>query len=100
MVFDNCLLVCFEENRLCFYLEFYLSQGMLYITEKETTTHSSVLAWEIPWTEDPGGLQSMGLNTTERLNSNNNVLYYSALYYIIYLIKIIHEKKTEANCKD
>ena len=24
-------------------------------------THSSVLAWEIPWTEEPGGLQSMGL---------------------------------------
>ena len=24
-------------------------------------THSSILAWEIPWTEEPGGLQSMGL---------------------------------------
>ena len=33
-------------------------------------THSSVLAWKIPWTEEPGGLQSMvhkGLDTTERL---------------------------------
>ena len=28
--------------------------------EKEMTTHSSVLAWRIPWTEQPGGLQSMG----------------------------------------
>ena len=28
--------------------------------EKEMTTHSSVLAWEIPWTEATGGLQSMG----------------------------------------
>ena len=28
--------------------------------EKETATHSSVLAWEIPWTEESGGLQSMG----------------------------------------
>ena len=28
--------------------------------EKEVTTHSSILAWKIPWTEDPGGLQSMG----------------------------------------
>ena len=28
--------------------------------EKETATHSSFLAWEIPWTEEPGGLQSMG----------------------------------------
>ena len=29
--------------------------------EKEMATHSSILAWEIPWTEDPGELQSMGL---------------------------------------
>ena len=28
--------------------------------EKEMATHSSVLAWEIPWSEEPGGLQSMG----------------------------------------
>ena len=27
--------------------------------EKEMETHSSILAWEIPWTEEPGGLQSM-----------------------------------------
>ena len=29
--------------------------------EEERATHSSILAWEIPWTEEPGGLQSMGL---------------------------------------
>ena len=29
--------------------------------EKEMTTHSSILAQEIPWTEEPGGLQCMGL---------------------------------------
>ena len=29
--------------------------------EKQIATHSSVLAWRIPWTEEPGGLQSMGL---------------------------------------
>ena len=28
--------------------------------EKELATHSSMLAWEIPWAEEPGGLQSMG----------------------------------------
>ena len=28
--------------------------------KKEMATHSSILAWEIPWTEEPGGLQSMG----------------------------------------
>ena len=29
--------------------------------EEETATHSSILAWKIPWTEEPGGLQSMRL---------------------------------------
>ena len=29
--------------------------------EYEITTHFSILAWRIPWTEEPGGLQSMGL---------------------------------------
>ena len=29
--------------------------------EKETATHSSILAWRIPWTEEPDGQQSMGL---------------------------------------
>ena len=29
--------------------------------EKKMATHSSILAWEIPWTEEPGRLQSMGL---------------------------------------
>ena len=29
--------------------------------EKEMATHSSILAWEIPWTEEPGGLQSIAL---------------------------------------
>ena len=43
--------------------------------EKEMVTHSSILAWEVPWTEDAGGLQSMEtqeLDTTERLNNKNN----------------------------
>ena len=40
--------------------------------EKEMATHSSILAWRIPWTEKPGGLRSMGVeksltDKTERL---------------------------------
>ena len=31
------------------------------LLKKELATHSSILAWEIPWTEEYGGLQSMGL---------------------------------------
>ena len=34
--------------------------------EKEMATHSSVPAWEIPWTEEPGGLQSMGSQESDR----------------------------------
>ena len=30
------------------------------LEEEEMATHSSILAWRIPWTEEPGGLQSMG----------------------------------------
>ena len=35
--------------------------------EKEMATHSSILAWRIPWTEKPGGLQSMG---SQRVRQN------------------------------
>ena len=45
--------------------------------EKEIATHSSILAWEIPWTEEPGGLQSMGSqesDMTKQLNNSNNKL--------------------------
>ena len=34
----------------------------IHLLEKEMTTHSSILAWKSPWTEEPGGLQSMGLH--------------------------------------
>ena len=34
--------------------------------EKGMATHSSILAWRIPWTEEPGGLQSMGLQRVRR----------------------------------
>ena len=36
------------------------SLGWEYPLEKEMATHSSILAWKISWTEEPGGLQSMG----------------------------------------
>ena len=38
--------------------------------EKEMATHSSVLAWEIPRTEEPGRLQSMGLQKSQTRLSN------------------------------
>ena len=44
--------------------------------EKEMTTHSSIPAWEIPWTEEPGGLEGCKeMDMTEQLN--NIVLLYT-----------------------
>ena len=37
-----------------------LSLGQEDPLEEEMASHSSILAWEIPWTEEPGGLYSMG----------------------------------------
>ena len=42
-----------------------LIPGLGRFPEKEMATHSSILVWEIPWTEEPGGLQSMGLQESD-----------------------------------
>ena len=39
--------------------------------EKEMATHSSILAWKIPWTEEPGGLQSRAAKSQTRLKQLN-----------------------------
>ena len=48
--------------------------------KKQIVTYSSILAWEIPWTEEPGGLQYMGLqkelDTTQQVNNNNTFINY------------------------
>ena len=69
-----------------------LSLGREDPLEKEMATHSGILAWRIPWTEEPGGLQStgsLGVGQTERLpflfplscigERNGNPLQYSCL---------------------
>jgi len=40
-----------------------LIPGLEYPLEKEMATHTSILAWKIPWTEEPGRLQSIGSQT-------------------------------------
>ena len=44
------------------------SLGREDLLEKEMETHSSILAWGIPWTEEPGRLQSMGSQSWTRLS--------------------------------
>ena len=53
--------------------------------EKEMATHSNILAWEIPWTEEPGGLQSIGwqksqtqLSDKQQQSSLHNAAFVSA----------------------
>ena len=44
---------------------YFQSLGQENPLEKEIATHSSILAWRIPWTEEPDGLQSMGLQKSQ-----------------------------------
>ena len=41
--------------------------------EKGTATHSSILAWRIPWTEEPGGLQSRGHKELDMTKTSHSV---------------------------
>ena len=43
------------------------SLGQEDLLEEEMATHCSILAWIIPWTEEPGGLQSIGLQRVEEV---------------------------------
>ena len=58
---------------------FRLSLGWEDPLEMGMATHSSILAWRISWTEEPGGLQSMGhkeSDTTKRLGSSSSITFY------------------------
>ena len=49
------------------------------VTEKAMTPHSSTLAWKIPWTEEPGRLQSMGSLSQTRLSDFTFTFHFHAL---------------------
>ena len=56
---------------------FFLIRTKYKVLEKEMATHSSILAWSIPWTEEPGRLQSMGSqqsDTTEWLTCTQSLV--------------------------
>ena len=44
--------------------------------EEDLETHSTILAWRIPWTEEPGGLQSQRVGHTERLSMHAHKYLY------------------------
>ena len=59
--------------------------------EKEMATHSSTLAWKIPWIEKPGRLQSMGSQSQTRLSNftfNHVQIFFQGLLSINFLITV------------
>ena len=48
--------------------------------EEEMATHSSILAWRIPWMEEPGGLQSMGLQRVRQDQEQFSVNFFHGAY--------------------
>ena len=66
------------------------SLGQEYPLEEEMATHSSILAWKIPWTEEPGGLQSMGVTKNQTQMSEraqDNLLYKNTFIFTCFCIK-------------
>ena len=50
--------------------------------EEEMATHSSILAWRIPWTEEPGGLQSMGSQRVENDLVSKHTCWYTEIQLV------------------
>ena len=55
--------------------------------EEGTATHSSMLAWKIPWTEEPGGLQSMGVTEGQTQLSTHTCCYGERLQGFLSMIR-------------
>ena len=68
--------------------------------KKEMATHSSILAWKIPSTEEPGGLQSMGSqkeSDTERLNNSNNKVPFNCKDFSYPVLFFFRELSKQSN---
>ena len=59
-----------------------LTLGQEHPLERELATHSSILVWEISWTEEPVGLQSMG---HALVTKQQHVLHYVCVYHIFFV---------------
>ena len=66
VIFKMCLVAQTVKNLPAMWETWVLSLGQEDPLEKEMATHSSMLAWKIPWTEEPVGYKSMGLQRVRR----------------------------------
>ena len=85
------------ENKIYIYITRYTHTYILYIIyyiyiylEKETATHSSVLAWKIPGRAEPGGLPSMGSHRVGHDWSDVAAYIYDILINTLLLINILY----------
>ena len=73
------------------------------LLEKEMATHSCVLAWEIPWTEEPGGLQCIGSRNqtglSDQTTTTTNPQYLRMWLYLDHIV-LVKKKKKRLTCKE
>ena len=64
-------------------------QSTYILREKEMATHSSILAWRIPWTKEPGGLQSMESQRVRHdSDSHTHTHIHTKSYYFILILVV------------
>ena len=81
-LYTACVMVAQMVKRLPAMWEIWVrSLGWEDLLEKETATHSSTLAWRIPWMEEPGRLQSMG---SQRVGHD----WVTSLSFLLYVITV------------
>ena len=66
-----------------------------FFLEKEMPTHSSILAWKIPWTEDPGRLQSMGWQRVRHDWATSLSLFFSYSYSVLNCCSFVLRKDND-----
>jgi len=64
------------------------SLGQKVPLEKEMATHSSLLAWRIPWTREPGGLQSIGLQRVRHDRATNTFTFIHTVQHLAFILNI------------
>ena len=68
--------------------------------EKETATHSSILAWRIPWTVEPGGLQSMGSQKSQTQFSDYTTFEgHRGFLHLVWMQEFFNFYRTSRVCK-
>ena len=75
---------------------FYYLFIYTFILEKGMANHSSILAWRIPWTEEPGGLKSMGSQRVRHIRATEHMTCHWAQHTYLYLYRYITSLKAKA----